>query len=74
MAINCCNGRVGKRIMELAVKDDKLSEYIKPTGIDIIEKVAKLGGDVSESLNCCNGKVGRKLNLQEVASKLAGGE
>lgn len=75
MTINCCNGRVGKRMMDLAVKDDKYRELVAPTGIEIIKVIGDLGGDLSSALNCCNGRVGRRsLDVKEIASKLSGAD
>lgn len=72
MAINCCNGRVGKRMMDLAAKNENYRDLVKPTGVQIIKAIGDAGGDVSESLNCCNGRVGQRMNMKEIAAQLSG--
>ena len=74
MAVNCCNGRVGRRLMELAVQQEALQRFTLPTGIEIVKAIGDLGGDINEAMNCCNGRVGRRLDTQAVAQMLAGAE
>jgi len=72
-AVNCCNGRVGRRLMELASEDDKIARLVMPTGIEILKEAAKVGLAARESVNCCNGRVGRAMNLQEIIKDLGAG-
>ena len=32
--VNCCNGRVGRRAMELAAQDERMKFLAMPTGVD----------------------------------------
>ena len=72
MSVNCCNGRVGRRMLELASQDKELGRIVAPTGVEIVKAIADLGGDVSEALNCCNGRVGRRLDTSQIAEMLSG--
>ena len=72
MTVNCCNGRVGRREMEMAAKDEKFRQFAMPTGVEIIKAISAAGGDVTEAVNCCNGRVGRQLASREIAEALAG--
>jgi hypothetical protein len=74
--VNCCNGRVGRRMMELAAQDEGFAKLAMPTGVELIQAAAKAGLAASDTVNCCNGRVGRQLNLKDVVSELtaAGGD
>lgn len=58
-ADNCCNGVVGRRLMEMAREDKAIREMIAPTGVEIISRATAAGMGVSSD-NCCNGIVGGK--------------
>jgi hypothetical protein len=58
-ADNCCNGVVGRRLVELAREDKVIREMIAPTGVEIIARATAAGMGVSSD-NCCNGVVGGK--------------
>lgn len=68
--VNCCNGRVGRRLLELAEKSDVFRQAIAPTGIEFVKQAAAAGRALGETVNCCNGRVGRSLDLNEVVSQL----
>jgi hypothetical protein len=68
--VNCCNGRVGKRMLELAEKSEFLRKAIAPTGVEFVRQAAAAGRSLGETVNCCNGRVGRSLDLNEVVSQL----
>lgn len=68
--VNCCNGRVGRRIMELATQDERFAKLATPTGVEIVQAAAKAGLAASDTVNCCNGRVGRQLNLKDVVREL----
>lgn len=72
MSVNCCNGRVGKRLLDLASQDDKFRQFVVPTGVEIVKAIGDLGADVSEALNCCNGRVGQRLATKDIATALSG--
>lgn len=74
MAVNCCNGRVGRRMVELAVQNQNFQRFTLPTGIEIVRAIGELGGDVTEAMNCCNGRVGRRLETQAIAQLLSGAD
>ena len=67
---NCCNGRVGKRLLELAEKSEFLREVVAPTGVEFVRQAAAAGRSLGDTVNCCNGRVGRSLELNEVVSQL----
>jgi hypothetical protein len=56
-ADNCCNGSVGRRLVEMAREDKAIREMIAPTGVEIINRATAAGLGVSAD-NCCNGSVG----------------
>ena len=73
--VNCCNGRVGRRAMELAVQDERMRFLAMPTGVELVKAAAAAGLAASDTVNCCNGRVGRRLDLSSVVAQLtAAGE
>jgi len=70
--VNCCNGRVGKRLMDLARESEVIRELIAPTGVQLIKEAAQAGRSLGETVNCCNGRVGSALNIKELVSELGG--
>ena len=68
--VNCCNGRVGKRLLELDEKSEFLRAVVSPTGVEFVRQAAASGRALGETVNCCNGRVGRSLDLNEVANQL----
>lgn len=66
MAANCCNGRVGRRLLDLAAQDEKMAHLVMPTGVELIKAASSAGVAAKETVNCCNGRVGRQLNAQEL--------
>ncbi|MCG8093532.1 MAG: hypothetical protein JAZ17_07870 [Candidatus Thiodiazotropha endolucinida] len=56
---NCCNGRVGTKMLEAAKNDPELQKMIAPnppSGVKLLSE-----GEMalaSNSENCCNGRVG----------------
>jgi hypothetical protein len=68
--VNCCNGRVGRRMMELAAQDERLQRLAMPTGVAIIKEAAAAGLAASDTVNCCNGRVGQRLDLTGVIAQL----
>ncbi|WP_026379561.1 hypothetical protein [Afifella pfennigii] len=69
--VNCCNGRVGRRIMELAAQDERFARLAQPTGIELVQAAAKAGLAASDTVNCCNGRVGRQMNLKDIVAELS---
>lgn len=68
--INCCNGRVGRRAMELAVQDEQFRALAMPTGVEMVKAQAAAGLAAADTVNCCNGRVGRQLDLSSVVAQL----
>ena len=71
--VNCCNGRVGRRLIEMATENEKMARLVMPTGVEILQAATKAGLTVGETVNCCNGRVGRSMNLQEIVKELGAG-
>lgn len=69
--VNCCNGRVGRRLMELAASDKSFERLVTPSGIQLVKEAAAAGLAAADTVNCCNGRVGRRLNLKDVVSELS---
>ena len=70
--VNCCNGRVGKRLLELAQQSETMRQIIAPTGVELM-KAAVQAGRAGETVNCCNGRVGSQMNVQALLTELGGG-
>ncbi len=68
--VNCCNGRVGRREMELAVQDERFRAIVMPSGVEIVRAQAATGLAAGETVNCCNGRVGRQLDLASIVAQL----
>jgi hypothetical protein len=68
--VNCCNGRVGRRLVELAAIDDRVRTFVQPTGVELVRSAIEAGlrGD---TVNCCNGRVGRQA-FEELVTSLGG--
>ena len=70
-AVNCCNGRVGRRLMELAARDESFVRLVAPSGVQMVKEAAAAGLAAADQVNCCNGKVGRnQLDLKGVVQEL----
>lgn len=72
LAANCCNGRVGKKLMDLALQDERAARLAMPSGVELIKAAASAGLAVKDTVNCCNGRVGQQLNPQELLSSFSG--
>ena len=73
--VNCCNGRVGRRAMELAAQDEKMKVSRHADGRRTVKAAAAAGLAAADTVNCCNGRVGRRLDLSSVVAQLtAAGE
>jgi hypothetical protein len=70
--VNCCNGRVGKRLLELAQENEAIRQLVAPTGVELIRQAAQAGRALGETVNCCNGRVGSALNIKDLATELGG--
>ena len=70
-ACNCCNGRVGRRFVELAEKNVAIRELIVPTGVELIKRATEAGLKAKDTCNCCNGRVGRSP-IEELVTALGG--
>jgi hypothetical protein len=70
--VNCCNGRVGRELLELAEKSRELQKYVIPTGVEILKGVVEVGLSVEHKVNCCNGRVGKRP-VDELIEVLGGG-
>lgn len=71
VASNCCNGRVGRELVELAEKDEAIKRVIAPTGVELLQKAESAGIRARSYTNCCNGRVGRSM-LEDVVTALGG--
>ena len=71
LTINCCNGRVGHHIMEMAEKRKDIRELIVPTGVELLKVAVATGIRAKDVINCCNGKVGKRP-VEELISILGG--
>lgn len=71
VASNCCNGRVGRELVELAEKNAAIKALIAPTGVELIQKAEAAGLRAKGTTNCCNGRVGRSL-LEDVVTSMGG--
>lgn len=69
---NCCNGRVGHRLLELAETKSELRRFIVPTGVELIKAASEVGITSQTACNCCNGRVGKRP-MEELISVLGGG-
>jgi hypothetical protein len=69
--VNCCNGRVGRRLVELASTDERIREIIAPTGVEVLRRAKEAGLAAKDTVNCCNGRVGRQA-FEELVSALGG--
>lgn len=70
---NCCNGRVGRNLIDLAVQDERIREFVLPTGVEVLRRATEAGLAVAAASNCCNGRVGREA-AEELAAMLATGD
>jgi len=73
LSCNCCNGRVGRELLELAEQHKLIQQMIVPTGVELIKQAAEIGVAAKEACNCCNGRVGKPAALQELVTALGGG-
>jgi hypothetical protein len=71
-ASNCCNGRVGREMMELAQQVEIVARMVEPTGATLIKASVDAGLRADLTSNCCNGRVGRNL-AEEVITAFSGG-
>ncbi|RPJ60670.1 MAG: hypothetical protein EHM23_01440 [Acidobacteria bacterium] len=71
--VNCCNGRVGRRLLDMAVQNEVIAGLVKPTGVELIREAAGLGLAAKDTVNCCNGRVGSQMNVQELLTEFGGG-
>lgn len=69
--VNCCNGRVGHRLIELAEQKRELKQYVVPTGVELLKAATEGGMTVADTVNCCNGRVG-KQPMEELLTVLGG--
>jgi hypothetical protein len=68
--VNCCNGRVGRRIAELAAQNEQIQRLAMPTGVAIIREAAAAGVAADTTVNCCNGRVGRRFDVAGLVAQL----
>jgi hypothetical protein len=73
LACNCCNGRVGKRLLELAEDHEVIRQLVAPTGVELMKQAIQAGRSLGEACNCCNGRVGHPVSLQNLVNELGGG-
>lgn len=69
--VNCCNGRVGHRVLELAEHKKAIRELAIPTGVELVRKAVDVGITTKDACNCCNGRVGRNP-MEELVTALGG--
>ena len=70
--VNCCNGRVGRRMLDMAVQHEVIARLVKPTGVELIREAAAAGLAAKDTVNCCNGRVGSQMNVQELLTEFGG--
>jgi hypothetical protein len=70
-AANCCNGRVGRQMVEAAVANPEIRQFIHPTGVELIQRGLEAGLRAGDTVNCCNGRVGRGA-MEELVTALGG--
>ena len=58
---NCCNGRVGREMVDLAQQVESVARLIEPSGAMLLKASAETGLRPDMAANCCNGRVGRSL-------------
>jgi len=68
---NCCNGRVGHRLLELVEQRKELQRFVVPTGVELVKAAIDAGLTTGHTVNCCNGRVG-KLPMEELITTLGG--
>lgn len=71
IVVNCCNGRVGRELIELAEQKRELQQYIVPTGVELLKAATEAGMTAAEAVNCCNGRVGKRP-MEELITALGG--
>ncbi|MGB3904584.1 MAG: hypothetical protein WBB22_06635 [Anaerolineae bacterium] len=69
--VNCCNGRVGRRLLELAEQKRELERFVLPTGVELLNAATDVGMAIAATVNCCNGRVGRRP-IEELTTMLGG--
>ena len=69
--VNCCNGRVGRELVDIAEKNQMVRELIAPIGVELMQKAAKANLLSKDTVNCCNGRVGRAA-MEELVTALGG--
>ncbi len=67
--VNCCNGRVGRRLLDMVAQNEKLAQLVKPTGVEILRAAGAAGLAAKDTVNCCNGRVGSQMNVQELLTE-----
>lgn len=72
LAANCCNGRVGREMVELAQQRGDVARIIEPTGVSLIKATGEAGIAAELASNCCNGRVGRNM-AEEIMAAFGGG-
>lgn len=70
--VNCCNGRVGRRMIDMIMQNEKLAYLAKPTGVELIREAGAAGLAAKDTVNCCNGRVGSQMNVQELLTEFGG--
>ena len=63
--VNCCNGRVGRRMLDMAAENETIARLVRPTGVDLMRE-AGAALAAKDTANCCNGRVGREMDAQEI--------
>ena len=69
--VNCCNGRVGHNLLELAEQKRELQQFTVPTGVQLLKAATEAGMAIKDTVNCCNGRVG-KQPMEELITALGG--
>jgi hypothetical protein len=64
--VNCCNGRVGKRMLDMAAENETIAALVRPTGVDLLRE-AGAALAAKDTVNCCNGRVGKELDAKEIS-------
>jgi hypothetical protein len=69
--VNCCNGRVGRELLDIAEKNAMVRELIAPIGVELMRRAAAANLLAKDTVNCCNGRVGRAA-MEELVTALGG--
>jgi hypothetical protein len=53
---NCCNGRIGRRLLEMAAQNETIASIVRPTGVEVLRQVQEAGAIADFYTQCCWGR------------------